>query len=281
MPTKHPDKFYEHDGQNYTIIMMPSEMVFYSESYPVTHEDMLSGYVSDEDMEKLYKTYVEEFEELPNSPDDRYIFQEYSDGYLGRARVRSNNLTLLMWASKDMNMYSPDKITKIAEELAKYYKVEFLQIYVPNEVFSIETPRAFKQKIKYYTFDNSTGMAKEISKKEFTDKKLNEPQVNKQDVNEKKYEINGDKYSLKELGDRRKNLHLLGAKNIDSVLCAIDEKKYPELKGYKPMNCPSEKPLVMQPLRYALSRGPEDWRGQPINRLTSENYSFKKFLEKK
>lgn len=299
--TIHPDKFYGGGHESYTIISMPSKNLLFSQSFPTTHEEMLQLDVSQEDMETLYNQDLshdyafrerpEEDEEFNHSDSskpydssgvkqsifDRYYFQTHADGYLGRAKIIGNDLDFSLWPSKSKSMYAPEKIKQIAKQLAEYFDVENLKFYVPKEVFDVTSPRHFLQQIVNFKYDpDKKTIKKTVPPKEPTPEPIANPEHNI-----KKYDINGEMYSLNDLVNRRKELHLKGAKNIDEVLCAIDEKKYPELKGYKPMNCPKEELPKPKLNPWTVKRSPEDWKGIPINRLTSENLSFINYVNRR
>lgn len=303
MPTIHPDKLYSSDYESYTIIAMPSKNLLFSQAYPKTHEEMLEYELSQDDMEKLYNqdlshdyAYGDDDDDDHNydhgkssspynssgirqSIYDRYYFQTHADGYLGRARIINNDLEFSLWASKDKSMYAPSKIQQIAKQLAEYFHVKNLKFHVPQEIFDVNTPRIYKQKVVHFQYNPDKNTIKKVATP--AESKPKPKPIANPIFDIKKYEINGEKYSLNDLGNRRKELHLKGARNIDPVLCAIDEKKYPELKGYKPMNCPKEEMPTPKLNPWTVKRSPEDWKGIPINRLTSENLSFINYVNRR
>jgi hypothetical protein len=272
---------------------MPSKNLLLSQPYPKTHEEMLQYDLSKNDMEKLYNKNLSHHYDYKDDDDynyssgsynssginqsiyDRYYFQTHADGYLGRAIITNDDLEFSLWASKNKSMYATNKIQQIAKQLAEYFNVQNLTFHVPQEIFDVSTPKIYKQKVIHFQYNPDKDTIKKVnSPAEPKPKPIANPEHNI-----KKYEINGEKYSLNDLGNKRKELHLKGARNIDPILCNIDEKKYPELKGYKPMNCPKEQITKPKLNPWTVKRSPEDWKGIPINRLTSENLSFKNYVK--
>lgn len=278
MPTIHPDKFYSSHFKSYTIIAMPSKNLLFSQAYPKTHEEMLQFDLSQDNIEKLYNQNISHDSDINQNIYDRYYFQTHSDGYLGRAIITNDDLEFSLWASKNKSMYAPNKIQQIAKQLAEYFHVQNLTFHVPQEIFDISTPKTYKQKVIHFQYNPDKDTIKKVATP--AESKPKPKPIANPEHNIKKYEINGEKYSLNDLGNKRKELHLKGARNIDPILCAIDEKKYPELKGYKPMNCHKEQLPNPKLNPWTVKRSSEDWKGIPINRLTSENLSFKNYVNR-
>jgi hypothetical protein len=277
--TFHPDIMYSREAKSYTFLINIDNGKFNFSKFPVSHEDIL-GSLGEEELESYYPTYHETYRELPSRAWDRYVFQEYADGYLGRLSNKNSSYSIVsFWAHNEEDAFSDEKLLKIVKKLFKNTKRMFMEVHVPTETFSESTPMEYNQKIVYFKKTETNNIVV-ISKEEF-EKNLQFNKVDKKNKKNdiKKYEILGNKYSLNDLATRRKDLHLKGAKAIDPVLCAIDEKKYPELRGYKPMNCPKETIPTYKINKLSVPRGKDDWHGQPIWKLTSEN-SFKSFLNK-
>ncbi len=282
---RNPDNFYNVVDKGVTIISMPSAGLILAAEYPTTHEDMLgdASHVSAHQMAKLYgDDYIDDDED--GQMMDRDYFQAAADGYLSRAAVHDGRASVRFWQAKSASMFSPSKVKALARQIAAKlkemgYSFEYMEMSVPTTEFEGEAIR-FPQRDVYFRV-RPGGVVDEVGKKEFDSHSAEEAKAPApMPLVRKFFVIDGERFTLDEIDRRRKELHLRGAKFVDPVLCAIDEKQYPELRGYRPANCasPDGPPPAMKPGAWVARRGPGDWAGVPYHRLTSEGMGFRGWL---
>jgi hypothetical protein len=277
---ENPDKYYGPGHRGLTIISMPSAGLIAVSDYPMTHEDLLSTEITDEEMRELYGDYYGDDIDMW----DRSDFQNLADGYLSRAKVSGGRASVYFWQAKYASMFSAPKVRDLAGQIAAKLKelghgFEVMEMSVPTTDFDGDVA-SFPQR-KHYFRVRPGGVLESIKKDEYMSggASAKAPKA-PMPVVRKFFVIDGERFTMDEIDRRRKELHLKGAKFVDPVLCAIDEKEHPELKGYRPANCPSPggAPATMKPGAWVARRGPEDWAGVPYHRLTSEGMGFRGWL---
>jgi len=276
-----PDKYYNQRQRGLTIISMPSAGLIAVSEYPTTHEDMLSTEITDAEKRLLYGDYYGD-EDI--NMEDRDQFQNIADGYLSRALVTGGRASVYFWPAKYASMFSAPKVKELASQIASKlkelgYGFEVMEMSVPTTAFDGSAVEVFPQ-TKHYFRVKPGGVVEEISKKAYDSGGAPAKAKAPMPLVRKFFVIDGERFTMDEIDRRRKELHLRGAKFVDPVLCAIDEKQYPELRGYRPANCasPDAPPPAMKPGAWVARRGPGDWAGVPYHRLTSEGMGFRGWL---
>ena len=213
----------------------------------------------------IFASYIEKHKKLPPSfADIRFVMQSYGDVLLGRVGLEKENMSnaiAALWPTKKKEYMSNtiyENIIKEILELNNFNDVQNVRLFASKEPYDASNLRKYKKnELIYKTQPNIELISKTKSSKEEEIKKT--------------YVIDGEIYTHDELVERRAKLHLLGMAHVDKVLCAIDQKKYPELFGFIPTNC--ERKPEMKPLPFSEPRGKDDWRGNPIWKRTSESFS--------
>lgn len=161
-----PDKYYGSGHRGLTIISMPSAGLIAVSDYPMTHEDLLSTEITDEEMRELYGNYYGDDIDMW----DRSDFQNLADGYLSRAKVSGGRASVYFWQAKYASMFSAPKVRDLAGQIAAKLKelghgFEVMEMSVPTTDFDGDVA-SFPQK-KHYFRVRPGGVLESIKKDEY------------------------------------------------------------------------------------------------------------------
>lgn len=170
---------------------------------------------------------------------------------LGRYGVLSDNCFIAIWNRKDE--INPTLLKKFFNdpELFDQLKI-FFKDYPSNEwdvVFDNKNFQFFEE-LSSFRYEPKIKVKK--NKKSIKDGQ----DTREIDLNTK-IKILDQEFTISQLQTMRSNMHI-GSKFPDPTislhpsqyfkyLCAIDTKKYPQLTGYRPVNCPSNKNMKYEP----------------------------------
>ena len=296
-----PDDLYYRGS--FTIIYIPENGYIDTQPFPITHSEMLNnapyksrkGEINDIEAVAFKRYLAKNNNKMPlqdKFTQIRYDYQNYGDVFLGRARYypmhfqsvkdpkKNTIMDVSIWPTSDPTIFSNENITKflkiLIDDIYRLSKdslnhIEKINVYFQTSKFNqYSTGRKLEKKLTFNTDKYITNLSLNKEKEENEENEENE---------DKFYIINRVSYKLSDLQERRAKVHLGGSGAIDSVLCAIDLKKYPELIGYKPNNCIG-KVIPKNPFKYpALNRGKNDPRGTPYWRTTSEGLNFSQWMD--
>lgn len=277
--TRHPDTYYgDSRGGNYTIVASPADGIFYAMPFPREHGEMLSFRMRASDRAKMAPD--------PQGQDvgTRRGFQRVGKGYLARVRAIGKRASLLIWPTSFPELHTNSSLKALAGQTAAWLVANghpglaAMEVVAPTQKYDDDDKARynFPQRTLFYSVDRS-GQVRESDEAHYRSK-AGAREADIAPPSPKTYEINGGKYTIADLERMRKEIHLRGSGHVDPVLCAIDDTLHPELKGYRPLNCPG--PAPMKAGGWTSPRSPEDWRGSPYWRLRSEGIpNFSAWLE--
>jgi hypothetical protein len=206
-----PDALYTNNS--ITLLYIPREDRLWFEPYPASHQDMLY----DDDI------FADVFPGIKPEKRLRSRGQAVKHAILGRFGIYGGDYFLSFW-----NPLADHNVRKAIEAFfADFPKLNALyeKIIVTGMVTMNKPDKPVI--LADYMLSGSKPAHSDVSLQ------IDTPKIDKTIV---KYTINGRMYSLADLQNMRASMH--GKANYQHpVLCHSDMEKYPELKGYKPVNC--------------------------------------------
>ena len=196
---------------------------------------------------------------------------------LGRYGVLNDNCFIAIWNRKDE--INPSLLKKFFNDSELFDQLKiFFKDYPSNEWDVVFDNRDFQFFEELSSFRYKSKTKKPIKKKTI---------INTGDTREimpeDKIKILDKEFTIQQLQKMRSNMHI-GSKIPDptiplhpsqyfSYLCSIDAKKYPQLSGYRPVDCPSNQKAKYEPtMRDAMKKA-----GYPYYKTYGE--SFKNWLK--
>lgn len=247
--------YYDYPNGSLTFFYIPNSQKLYVKKYPTNHQEMLIE--NDDLFNDVFGDYLKRNGLTKNSRTRRELESRGSAltkgyGILGRIGFDYTTPLIAFWKSETTSM---DEST-IKQLLAVLFE-------------NLPGIEGFKSKCvlllpnrEPITIESFLG-----EKSDFNSEKKREeiPQPKKD-----QFEIDGRNYSLADLQNMRAEVHTKG--KINPVLCHPDIDKYPELSGYKPVNCSG---------RSTRSSSASNWRdaARRLNIPVFTSESFKEWLE--